>query len=368
MTHARRVHVRRSGLVAPLGVLVFLLAPIPLAAADVPEKPTARPTAPAATVPTPKTLAIAQLPVPCWGCPEGREWPIAFRTDLDLLAPLGNGPANAGLFWKDFAKPGGPRLAEATAALERRVAGPGDFGRVLPPDDPLLLEAEPWCDQATMRFYPDFFPLRGYDTQLPNLLVPLNVAKSWVARGIGREDPARAMEDFRRAIRLGRLLRQKDTTIVTDLVGLACIRLGAEGVHELARKRGDAPLALLAATVLGEHAPQRLFTQERVAKVDVKPWARETAGAWALALPDERFGTLVEMAKGEPELRFRGEAILTLSVVRVLGTPEQRERALATLKELAASKDTRVAALASRNLASPPSLDDVFRDRAPAAN
>ena len=31
-------------------------------------------------------------------------------------------------------------------------------------DDPLLREAEPWCDQATMRFYPQFLPLEGYRT------------------------------------------------------------------------------------------------------------------------------------------------------------------------------------------------------------
>jgi hypothetical protein len=86
-----------------------------------------------------------------------------------------------------------------------------------------------------MRFYPDCFPLEGTDTQLPNLLVPLTFAKPWVARGLALEDPARAKEDFRRAIRLGRLLRQEDATIIADLVGLACIRHGAQALAPVLR-------------------------------------------------------------------------------------------------------------------------------------
>ncbi len=90
--------------------------------------PEARPGAPppdrtgdeAATVPAPKALSLATLAAPCWGCPEATKWPIAFRTDLDLLAPLGNGPANAGLFFKDFAKPNGSRFAEADATVEAK--------------------------------------------------------------------------------------------------------------------------------------------------------------------------------------------------------------------------------------------------------
>lgn len=295
------------------------------------------PAAPAATVPAPKAFSLATLTAPCWGCPEAAKWPIAFRTDLDLLAPLGNGSANAGLFFKDFAKPNGSRYAEAVAAMDRRVDGPGDLGKVLPPDDPLLLEAEPWCDQATMRFYPDFFPLEGYATQLPNLLVPLNLAKSWVARGLASDDPARAMADFRRAIRLGRLLRQEDATIIADLVGLACIRAGAQGIYDFARRTDDAPLAVLASVVFGEHAPQRLLTSERVTKVSLRPFARTgTGGTPTLDLPDAQLEAIVTLARSDPDRRFRGEGILTLSIVRALGTKAQQEKALATMKEIAA--------------------------------
>ena len=343
---SRRPHVLVAlALVASLAALLGLRL---LAGARLPGASTRGPAAPAASVPAPKAVAVSSLEFPYWGCPEAQKWPVTFRTDLDLLAPLGNGPANAGLFFKDFAKPGGSRYAEAVAAMERRVEGPPELGKILPPDDPLLLEAEPWCDQATMRYYPDFFPLQGTDTQLPNLLVPLSLAKSWVARGLSQEDPARATEDFRRAIRLGRLFRQEDATIISDLVGLACIRLGAQGVYDLARRTGDAPVALAAATVLGEHAPQRLLTSERVTRLDLRPYVREaTGGDFVLTLPDSRFEAIVDMSKGEPAVRFRGEAIRTLGMVRALGTKPQQEKALATLNELASSKDARVAALAT---------------------
>ena len=198
---SRRLQVLIAlALVASLAALLGLRL---LAGARLPGVTARGPAAPKASVPAPKAVVLSSLEFPCWGCPESQKWPVTFRTDLDFLAPLGNGPANSGLFFKDFAKPGGSRYAEAAAAMDRRVDGPVELGKVLPPDDPLLLEAEPWCDQATMRYYPDFFPLQGTDTQLPNLLVPLNLAKSWVARGLASDDPARAIEDFRRAIRLG---------------------------------------------------------------------------------------------------------------------------------------------------------------------
>ena len=353
---------RRAPVLGALAVVVVLAALLGfrlVAGGRAPSVDPSRPVAPAAKVPAPKALSLATLTAPCWGCPEAAKWPIAFRTDLDLLAPLGNGPANAALFFKDFTREGGRRLPEVSAAMKRRIEGPGDLGWVLPPDDPLLLEAEPWCDQATMRFYPDFFPLEGYRTPLPNLLLSLTLAKSWAARGLAADGPVRAMEDFRRAIRLGRLLRQEDTTIITDLVGLACIRVGTQGVYDLARKTGDAPLALLASVVLGEHAPQRLLTSERVTKVSLAPFARKAAdGAPSLDLPDSQLDAIVALARSDPDRRFRGEGILTLSMVRALGTTPQQERALATLKELSAAGDT-LSSLATWSLEHPPTKETI---------
>lgn len=295
--------------------------------------------APAARVPAPAAPQAGPLEVPYWGSPAGMDgWPVAFRTDLDLLAPLGDGPANAALWLKDFTKAGGPRLAEAEAAMKRRVDGASDLGKVLPPDDSLLREAEPWADQATMRFYPDILPIRGLETPIPNLLVSLTVAKSWVSRALADPDAPGALDDCRRAIRWGRLLRQEGTTVIQDLIGLACIRAGAQAIYEIASRRGDAPTALVAAVVLGEHAPQRLRTQLLVSKLSV-------LDEGGFRITDRKVEELAEAIRTLPDLRFRGEAIIQTAIVRSVGTRQQRERAEEALREAAATKDAVQAAL-----------------------
>ena len=78
------------------------------------------PAAGTAVVPAAKAMETKRLDVPCWSCPSAKNWPVTFQTDLDLLAPLGAGEQNAGLWYKDFAKPDGPRFDEAVAMMERR--------------------------------------------------------------------------------------------------------------------------------------------------------------------------------------------------------------------------------------------------------
>jgi hypothetical protein len=302
---------------------------------------------PPATVPQPHPVTLEGLTVPCWGCVGRDEWPLCFRTDLDLLAPLGTGPANAAVWFKDFTKPNGSRWAEVQAAMARRVDGSGDLGKVLPGTDSLLLEAEPWCDQATMRFYPEFFPMKGFETPLPNLVLPLTLAKSWVDRGLAASDSAKAMEDFRRAIRLGRLLRQEDATVIQDIIGLACIHAGAQGIYDLAVKRGDAQLALVAAIVLGEYSAQRFMIAERITKTDLQPYVRRgAAGEVTLDVPDKKLDDIVAVADSGPDRRFRVEAILELNLLRFLGTQAQQERAFAALNLLVSSNDRNVAEVA----------------------
>jgi len=299
-----------------------------------------------AHVPPPATLQPGALTVPCWACQESESWPIRFRTDLDLLAPLGSGPDNAALWFAGFTKEIGPRQAEWEAALARRVEHPL-YKNVLPADDPLLREAEPWCDQALMRFYPDVYELEGYATRIPNLLVAVTLARSWAARGRAAEDLDSAMEDFRRAIRLGRLLRQEDVVILSDLVGLACIRWGAEGIFDRAQTAGDTELSLIAAVVVGEAAPQKLLTSERVTAVDLTPRTRSEPSGLRIDLDDELLEKIVTRATADPDRRFRGEAIVSLNLVGYLATePEQRERALAVLDQLSGSDDPVVATTA----------------------
>jgi len=290
--------------------------------------------APSARVPLAIHVDVPKLP--CWSCPDSEKWPIRFREDLDLLAPLGDGPANAALWLKDFAKPQGARLPEAEAAVKRRVEGPGDLGLVLPPDDALLKEAEAWADQATMRFYPDVWAAEGASTPIPNLLLSFAFAKSWTARAASNPDAPTAIEDCRRAIRWGRLLRQEDATIIQDLIGLASIRIGAEQLYALAARHGDQPLMLVAAIVQGEGAPQRLRTAEVLTRLAFRVEGKSV-------VTDRKVDDWIGVATTSPDRRFRFEAVCSLGLARLLGTSAQREKAEKALAELKASSDPFVA-------------------------
>jgi hypothetical protein len=297
-----------------------------------------------ATVPEPAVLLVTDLEVPCWTCPSNNDWALRFQTDLDMLAPIGTGTANAAEWFALFEKKVGPRAADATAAMKRRIEGPEWIGEVLPPDDPLLLEAEPWCDQATMTFYPEIFELDGYATRITNLLLPLNFVRSWVARGVAAETTEAAMTDFRRAIRLGRLLRQEDVVVISDLVGLACIHIATRGVYERALADGDLELALLASVVLGEVAPQRLGTKKHLTSTDVFDlMLLDDRGEMEFQLRPGKLDAVIEAATNSPDRRFRCEAIVSLNIVRGLGTPEESNHAHHVLDELASDPDPVVA-------------------------
>lgn len=303
--------------------------------------------APSAFVSDPSAVDIRSLKMPQWSSPEAWQRPLRFQTDLDALAPLGTGSANAAVWFKDFSKPVGPRLPEFEEAQKRSLDHP-TLGHVLPANDPLLLEAQPWCGQATMRFYPDFLALKGQMTPIPNLILPILLAKSWVARGMDATDDASAFADFRRAIRLGRLLRQEDVTVIQDLVGLACIRIGIEAIYNRARFAGDANIALVAAVAFSEAAPQKLLTQALLTDV-VEVFAHirgNPSGQVQLAVLDSTLKELIERAMTSKDRRFRFEAINALGVVRFWGRASQQELALRTLDDLAANTDPITAAFA----------------------
>jgi hypothetical protein len=348
----RSLHVTAaSAVVVVLAGLLFARLTSTTEVAAAAEQPRPAP----ATVPEPGPFSFESLVIPCWGCPDAEGWPIRFRTDLDLLAPLGTGATNAAEFFKDFFKPDGPREAEVDAARKLRFEHP-KVGKVFPYDYPLVREAEPWCDQATMRYYPDFFPLDGFSTRIPDLLFQLTLARTWVGRGYDATDPEAAIADFRRAIRLGRLERQEDTVIITDLVGLACIRMGAEGIYDLAVKRGDTKLALLASIVLGEYAPQRLLTAARLTETDLEGLFRTDAlGTVSLSVGAERLDAILERARSAPDRRFRCEAILELNLVRFLAPRAQQERARELLEQLSRGTDPAIASAARFALDTRPS-------------
>lgn len=307
-----------------------------------------------AEVPDPKPVAVAGLDLPCWACKEAEGYPLRFRSDLDQLAPLGTGKANAAVWFAAFALPDGPRAKEGKAALERAVDVPG-VGKTLPADDPLLLEAAPWCDQATMRFYPDVFPLEGLSTRIANMQLVLTLSRSWVARGRKAASTEEALADFRRVVRLGRLLRQEDAVLINDLVGLAAIRMGTEGIYDAARRAGRLDLALAAAVVAGEAAPQRLLTASRVTSVEVRPYVKGKA----LELPPGYVDSVGAVATGSPDRRFRGEALMTLHVMAAFASDADRARALQALGEAAGSTDPVLSRVARWNLDHPATAKDL---------
>jgi hypothetical protein len=358
-SHRLRVLAAASVIILLAGALGVRLMAREADSIDAPQPPASlialdpHPTAPPATVPTPHSLGWAALEVPCWSCPEARdEWAIRFRTDLDDLAPLGDGTGNAAEFFGLFARYVGPRREEGEALSKTAnthpdaewTGGAADF------DDPLVLEAEPWVDQASMRFYEDVFPLEGWKTHIPNLLFMLRLSRTWVQRGVLADDPAAGLEDCRRAIRLGRLLRQEDVVVINDLVGLACIHLGARGMLEIAQRIGDLDLAFVAATVVGEAAPQRFLTSQRITEIDVTPhisndWWRGPRAD----LPESLVERLVAMMQA-PDRRLRGEAILTAQFAMTITDDETAQRLRSALEETASRDDEITAAMARYSL------------------
>jgi len=301
------------------------------------------------------------LKLPQWSYPRSATWPVEFQTDLDLLAPLGDGSDNAASWFVLFEKERGPRAADAEAADARRVEAGEDFGWALEGDDELLLEAEPWVDQAIMSFYPAMLPLEGVNTRFPNLRFMMTLARSWAARGVASHDPLDGLEDCRRAIRLGRLLRQEDVTIINDIVGLHCIDVGARCVYRLARQDDDLELALLASVVIGEIAPQRSLTAKRTSDFDLSPFLfRESSGGrFVLELPDAKLDEMIETARSFSQRRFMGEVYLTFGVVHSYGTAAQRETVRSYLGELAVNEDPIIAEGARGALESTPSEENL---------
>jgi len=303
-------------------------------------------------IPVTKPIVVDQLAIPCWSCQFAEEWPLRFRTDLDLIAPLGTGGSNAAEWFAAFTQPDGARAGEAKSIMKRLIDHP-TIGRILPANDPFLIEAQPWLDQSAMRFYPDVHTVEGFQTRVPNLMLALTLARSLLARGQSADRLEDAMADFQRVVRLGRLLRQDDVLVYNDLVGLAVIRIGAEAIYDRARKDGQLDLALAAAVIAGEVPPQRLLSGARMTSIEVAPYLRRGNGGSSITLPDNRFEGLRKIALNSPDRRFRLESCVSLSLIATFGSGDQRGQAKKVLEALADSTDTVVASSARWHLANP---------------
>lgn len=310
--------------------------------------------APPATVPTPRRIGLAAMPAPFpWTRPTPLPKPLRFQVDLDLLAPLGDGRANAAIWFRDFAKSDGNRNEwGSNNRVIRPVSGVDES--VFLSDDPVLLEAEPWVDQATMRFYPDIWPMAGPETKIPNLLFEITLAKSWAARAETAADAEQAKADYRRAIRLGRLILQDDATLISNLVGLACVRIGARGLYDRAQREGDAETMLAASLALHDADAIRQVAAERLTKVavanDEPRWHWSRPVQLTVRATDEQFEAALEMARKDPSRALRLEGQWTLMGYVVAGTRAQGRQAREALEALSRDPDPLVASSARTTL------------------
>ena len=126
-------------------------------------------------------------------------------------------------------------------------------------------------------------------------------------------------------------------------------------MYDIAMRSGDLELALLASIVVGEVAPQRLTTVERVNDLDLSPYLEQAGdGGYRLELPEERFEAMVGCIASGPDRRFLGEAAIFANVVLFYGTPSQQDRIREVFEELGASDDPVIADMVRLGLDTPP--------------
>jgi len=198
-------------------------------------------------------------------------------------------------------------------------------------------------DQATCSFYPEVWKPEGAATNLPNLLFAINLARSWAARGESEKDPERAREDFRRAIRLGRLFMQDDITLVQHLVGWACVSQGLRGLNDLARREGDAVMVAATTLNLGDYNAMRDLVARWMSETRFEESFHERWWGWSISLENSQVGGEIAHARTGPLRCLRIESALHLMVVKNEGTRRQRKMAATVLSELARDPDPQLA-------------------------
>jgi hypothetical protein len=280
----------------------------------------------AAAVPPPRHIAVTELPAltnfsPIISADEPLP-ALEFTVDLDYLAPLGTGNENAAK-WFGRADVDSAKLIETPD------------GKVLRADDPMLREAETAVDQARMRFYPDVWPIAGVDTNIPSAKLVMAVGRSFAGRAKSATNREMAKADYRRTLRLGRLLWQEHVTVYQDLLAIALIKMGAMGLYDVARAEGDAATMTVAAIVQAEATNFREAIRDRL--TDRDRWKNEKA-------TDALVDALANMARTAGYRPQRSEAAVFLWAIANTGPKEQRERAKVILDELAAAGDEVTAA------------------------
>jgi hypothetical protein len=172
----------------------------------------------------------------------------------------------------------------------------------------------------------------------------LTLSRSWIARGRG---PEGSVDDFRRVVRLGRLLLQDDVTLIQVLVGLAHLRLGAAELYQHAQRSGDAETMLVASRAIGDADAIRLLYNRRMTLLN-EAYGGLDQGLFGtrLVLPEHRLGKIIEAAKTDPQRPLRWEAMYLLHIASHLASRQQRAVAARQLSGLAQDGDPFVAEMA----------------------
>jgi hypothetical protein len=271
-----------------------------------------------------------------------------FSVDLDFFAPLGNGNGNAAIWFRDFGTDDGARTAELKEARRVRADLLGQEVRVLAPDDPILREAQAWVDQAKCRFYPDVWKSSGHriDMPIPPLAFAIELSRSWTARGLHETDLRRAKEDFRRAIRLGRLFMQDDLSLIQQLGGWSCVAYGLQGLNHAAHEEGDAVMVAATTQALGDFNSMRYISAQWTTSMSLKDALRKRPWGWSVAFEDAAVDRVISAASDTPLRAMRVEALYQLVLMEHEGTREQKEKATAALTGAERDKDEDLARVA----------------------
>jgi hypothetical protein len=166
-------------------------------------------------------------------------------------------------------------------------------------------------------------------------------------------DAARTKEDYRRAVRLGRLILQDDVTLIANLVGLECIRIGARGLYEQARREGDSETMLAASLALHDADAIRQIAAERITRITVPAeyrWHWSHPLSPTIRATDEQFEAALAMAKTDPSRALRLEGQWALMGYVVAGTRAQGRQAREALVALSRDPDPLVASSARATL------------------
>jgi len=212
-----------------------------------------------------------------------------------------------------------------------------------------------------MSFYPGIWPeptVAGR-LELPSLIM-LTVATSWMVHGIGSQDPDAARDDFRRMIRLGRLMLQDDASAMQGVIGMWIVRHGLEALYDRALRDGNRREQMLIALALLDR--ERAYDWERGRLDQLRlPGHLDVRDASARLGISEDVMDLLEGALTQSTVRrWKLGALRSLQVAVLRGDPASASRAATLLQSAAGDADAMIASAARRALAGERARDVVF--------